>query len=165
MVSYAPKRHFGHKLRLRDLRASWFIPVAAVLLAFWVLFITGDPRRMLLAVPVAGSLWFLIFALGSLSYWVELSDKGLRLNQMTGVTPGGPIFGRGTIVYAEMRSLAVKAGVDRFGRVNLSLTYRDKKTATSRTADFFIDESDASEFIDLIQMRAAEKRIELPILR
>ena len=143
----------------------WFIPVAAVLLAFWVLFITGDPLRMLLAVPVAGLFWLLLFVMGSLSYWVELSAEGLRLNQMTGVTPGGQILGRNTIAYTQMHSLAIKAGLDEFGRVSLSLTYRDKKKATNRTVDFFIDESEESEFIDLIQRRTAEQGVELLILR
>jgi hypothetical protein len=165
MDRYVPNRRFGHQLRLADLRALWFIPVAAVLLALWVFLITGDPLRMLLAVPLAGLLWLLLFVLGSLSYWVELSAKALRLNQMTGVTPGGPITGRTTVKYTDMRSLTVKPGLDKFGRVDLQLTYRNKKRATERTADFSIDELEVAEFIDLLQRRTADQGIELLILR
>jgi hypothetical protein len=165
MVSYAPKRRFGHRLRLTELRVLWWVPVAAVLLAFWVFFITGDPLRMLLAVPTAGLLWLLLFLLGWVGYWVELSGKGLRFNRVTSITPGGPIGSQTSVQYRQMRSLTVKPGRDEFGRVIFSLAYWDDKKATERTAEFAIEDSEVGEFIELLQSRTAERGIDLLILR
>jgi hypothetical protein len=159
------KVRFTHRLRLNDFAKQ--IPLVigtGVLLIVVVLIDTGELWRGLVVAAIVAAFLNLLFALGSLGYWVELSESGVRTNKITGVTPGGPIGSRSRIPYEQMQSLTLSAKRDSYGRQWFRLTYQPPKGLVKQT-DFGIDAPECAEFVDELVARLSAAGITINIAK
>jgi hypothetical protein len=152
------------------------LPLYAVGLVIWDA-VSGTDLTLgrLALVPLAaaamGVTWFGFFAMRQTGTWVQLTETGLTINSLIGITPGGPSSVRRKLTYDQLRSLSILQGrsvlsslyTPLTGPAKLRIEYWNAKETKLEFEVVEMDESLVPPFVDALSRTMSDHGFSLDV--